>query len=161
MSHGLFYIYAFSRRFYPKQLTLHSSYSFTFYQLLLSLGIKPMILALLAPCSTIWATWKLYRCPYYVSGSGNRMLCSVTLLSMQGQKTLGFHQKYLNLCSEDEWKSCGFGTKWEWVIQWRNFHLWVKIPLRPLNGLELEQKVLISSMNIFLSILVCFPIQNI
>ncbi len=29
---------------------------FTFYQLLLSLGIKPMILALLAPCSTIWAT---------------------------------------------------------------------------------------------------------
>ncbi len=32
------YIYAFSRRFYPKRLTLHSSYSFTFYQLLLSLG---------------------------------------------------------------------------------------------------------------------------
>ncbi len=47
------YIYAFSRRFYPKQLTLHLSYSFTFYQLLLSLGIEPMILALLAPCSTI------------------------------------------------------------------------------------------------------------
>ncbi len=51
---GVFnYIYAFSRRFYPKRLTLHSSYSFTFYQLLLSLGIEPMILALLAPCSTI------------------------------------------------------------------------------------------------------------
>ncbi len=29
-----------------------------FYQLLLSLGIEPMILALLAPCSTIWATGK-------------------------------------------------------------------------------------------------------
>ncbi len=28
------YIYAFSRRFYPKRLTLHSSYSFTFDQLL-------------------------------------------------------------------------------------------------------------------------------
>ncbi len=54
------YIYAFSRRFYPKRLTLHSSYSFTFDQLLLSLGIEPMILALLAPCSTIWATGK-YR----------------------------------------------------------------------------------------------------
>ncbi len=27
------YIYAFSRRFYPKRLTLHSSYSFTFDQL--------------------------------------------------------------------------------------------------------------------------------
>ncbi len=24
------------------------------------------------------------------------------LLSMQNQKALGFHQKYLNLCSEDE-----------------------------------------------------------
>ncbi len=33
------YIYAFSRRFYPKRLTLHSSYSY-----LLSLGIEPMIL---------------------------------------------------------------------------------------------------------------------
>ncbi len=52
------YIYAFSRRFYPKRLTLHSSYSFTFYQLLLPLGIEPMILALLVPCSTIWATGK-------------------------------------------------------------------------------------------------------
>ncbi len=31
---------------------------FTFYQPLLSLGIEPMILALLAPCSTIWATGK-------------------------------------------------------------------------------------------------------
>ncbi len=56
------YIYAFSRRFYPKRLTLHSSYSFTFYQLLLSLGIEPMILALLAPCSTIWATGKTITC---------------------------------------------------------------------------------------------------
>ncbi len=47
------YIYIFSRRFYPKRLTLHSSYSFTFDHLLLSLGIEPMMLALLAPCSTI------------------------------------------------------------------------------------------------------------
>ncbi len=58
LSMNYIYIYAFSRRFYPKRLTLHSSYSFTFYQLLLSLGIEPMILALLAPCSTIWATGK-------------------------------------------------------------------------------------------------------
>ncbi len=35
-SHDIYiYIYAFSRRFYPKRLTLHSSYSFTFYQLLM------------------------------------------------------------------------------------------------------------------------------
>ncbi len=32
----------------------------TFYQLLLSLGIEPMILALLTPCSTSWATGKLF-----------------------------------------------------------------------------------------------------
>ncbi len=56
--HALHLCIAFSRRFYPKRLTLHSSYSFTFDQLLLSLGIEPMILALLAPCSTIWATGK-------------------------------------------------------------------------------------------------------
>ncbi len=31
----------------------------------------------------------------------------VTLLSMEGQKTLGFHQKYLNLCSK-ELRSYGF-----------------------------------------------------
>ncbi len=31
----------------------------TFYQLLLSLGIEPMILALLTQCSTSWATGKL------------------------------------------------------------------------------------------------------
>ncbi len=27
---------------------------------------------------------------------------SVVLLSMEGQKALGFHQKYLNLCSEKD-----------------------------------------------------------
>ncbi len=49
---------AFSRRFYPKRLTVHPSTVSTFYQLLLSLGIEPMILALLVPCSTSWATCK-------------------------------------------------------------------------------------------------------
>ncbi len=48
-----------------------------------------------------------YRCPYCVSGPGK---ISVVLLSMEGQKALGFNQKYLNLCSEDEQRSCGFGT---------------------------------------------------
>ncbi len=33
----------------------------------------------------------------------------VVLLSMQCQKVLGFHQKYLNWCSED-WCSYRFGT---------------------------------------------------
>ncbi len=42
---GLFliyiYIYAFSRRFYPKRLTVHSGYTFFFYQYVCSLGIEP------------------------------------------------------------------------------------------------------------------------
>ncbi len=40
------------------------------------------------------------------SGSGN---ISVALLSMDGQKALRFHQKNLNLCSEDERRSDEFG----------------------------------------------------
>ncbi len=28
----------------------------------------------------------------------------------EGQRALRFHQKYLNLCSEDEQRSYGFGT---------------------------------------------------
>uniref|UniRef100_A0A8C1UXI6 Signal-induced proliferation-associated 1-like protein 1 n=1 Tax=Cyprinus carpio TaxID=7962 RepID=A0A8C1UXI6_CYPCA len=37
-------------------------------------------------------------------------LCHIALLSMQGHKALGFHQKYLHLCSEDEQRSYVFGT---------------------------------------------------
>ncbi len=48
---------------------------------------------------------------------------SVVLLSIQGQKSLGFHQKYLNLCSEDEWRSYGFGRTRGWVINDRFFIL--------------------------------------
>ncbi len=40
-----------------------------------------------------------YRCPWYISVPGN---IAVVLLSMEGLRALGFHQKYLNLCSEDE-----------------------------------------------------------
>ncbi len=36
---------------------------------------------------------------------------------MQGQKALGFHQKYLNLCSEDERMSYVFATTWGWERQ--------------------------------------------
>ncbi len=39
---------------------------------------------------------------------------SVVLLSMEGQRALGFNQKYLNLCLEDEWRYYGFGTTWGW-----------------------------------------------
>ncbi len=53
----------------------------------------------------------------------------VHLLSIQGQKVLGFHKKYLHLWSEDE-RSYGFGTTWGWVINDRPFHLWVNYPFK-------------------------------
>ncbi len=49
----------------------------------------------------------------------------VALLSVLGQKALGFHPKYFYFFSEDERRSYGFGTAWEWVI-W----IWWTIPLR-------------------------------
>ncbi len=45
------YIYAFSRRFYPKRLTVHSGYTFFFCQYMCSLGIEPTTFALLTQCS--------------------------------------------------------------------------------------------------------------
>ncbi len=49
----------------------------------------------------------LYQSTYYFSGHGN---ISVVLMSMEGLKALRFKQKYLNLCSDDERRSYGFGT---------------------------------------------------
>ncbi len=40
----------------------------------------------------------------------------VPFLSMEGQRALGFHPKYLNLCSKDEWRSFGFETTWGRVM---------------------------------------------
>ncbi len=45
----------------------------------------------------------------------------VVLMVIEGQKALGFHKKYLNLCSELEQRSYGFGTTWGWVINDRLF----------------------------------------
>ncbi len=53
----------------------------------------------------------------------------VVLLSIEGQKAFGFHQKYLNLCSEDEQRSYGFGTRWGWVIYDKIFIFGWTIPL--------------------------------
>ncbi len=46
-----FYIYAFSKRFYSKRLTVHLGYTF-FCQDMCSLGIEPTTFALLTQCST-------------------------------------------------------------------------------------------------------------
>ncbi len=47
----------------------------------------------------------------------------------EGQRALRFHQKYLNLCSEDERMSYGFETTWGWVINDINFIFGWTIPL--------------------------------
>ncbi len=44
------------------------------------------------------------------------LILVISLLSMEGQRALKFHQKYLNLCSQDERRPYGFGTTWAWVI---------------------------------------------
>ncbi len=49
------YIYAFSRHFYPKRLTVHSGYNL-FCPYMCSLGIEPTTFALLTQCSNHWAT---------------------------------------------------------------------------------------------------------
>jgi len=59
-------------------------------------------------------------------------VCSVELLfmlSMEGQRSFNFHQKYLHLCSKDERKPYRFGTTWWGSNSWRNFHFCVKSPL--------------------------------
>ncbi len=53
---------------------------------------------------------------------------SVVLLSMEEQKALGFHQKYLNLCTEDERRFYRFGMIWGWVIN--DWFFWWTIPLK-------------------------------
>ncbi len=58
------------------------------------------------------------RCLCYVSGPEN---IAVALLFPEGQRALGFNQKYLNLCSEDEQRSYGFGTNWGRVLNDRIF----------------------------------------
>ncbi len=69
------YIYAFSRRFYPKRLTVHYTWLYIFYQYVCSLGIEPTTFALLTQCSTtepqeysdffffkLWFKAKLFFC---------------------------------------------------------------------------------------------------
>ncbi len=48
----------------------------------------------------------------------------------EGQRALGFNKKYLNLFSEDERRSHGFGTTWGRVINDRIFIFWVYKPVQ-------------------------------
>lgn len=54
-----------------------------------------------------------YRCPFIFLHLGTLQLC---FCLWEGQRTFSFHQKYPNLCSEDEGRSYGFGTTQGWEI---------------------------------------------
>lgn len=60
-----YYNNAIGRQFHPKQLTLHSTYTFTFDQCLLFLVINSMTLALLALCLSYRKAWAEY-CAYNI-----------------------------------------------------------------------------------------------
>ncbi len=62
------------------------------------------------PADVTWTILTMSLLPFWA------LNVVVVLLSMEGQKALGFHPKYLNLCSDDEGRSYGFGTTWVWVI---------------------------------------------
>ncbi len=53
------YIYAFSRCFYSKRLTVHSGYTFVLSVCVCSLGIEPTTFVLLTQCSNHWNTNKI------------------------------------------------------------------------------------------------------
>ncbi len=50
-----------------------------------------------------WTILTMHLLPFWA------MNVVVAFLSMQGQRALGFHQKYYNLCSEYERRSYSFG----------------------------------------------------
>ncbi len=64
-------------------------------------------------CWTTDATWIILTMSLLPFWALNVL---VALLSFEGQKVLGFYQKYLNLWSEDEWKTHGVGTPWGRII---------------------------------------------
>ncbi len=68
-------------------------------------------------------------CSRQYHNASHGLFC-IAFLSTEGQKALGFHQKYLNLCSVDEQRFYGFGMTWGWIINDRIFILGWTIPLR-------------------------------
>ncbi len=68
---------------------------------------------------------QMYRAPFlYLPGAPNSLNPPLRV------SALGFHQKYLNLCSKDEWRSYWFRTTWGWVINDRMFMFGWTIPLK-------------------------------
>ncbi len=106
------YIYAFSRRFYPKRLTVHSGYTF-FSQYVCSLGIEPMTFCAANAMLNHWATGTPFRITYYY-------FCSMQMLCM-----------YI---IHPDWPNCEFPTMqgtgldlsfpvWQINKKWSQMHL--------------------------------------
>ncbi len=56
-----------------------------------------------------------------------------------GSESSRISSKYLNLCSEDERRSCGFGTTWGWVINDRIYIFGWTIPLKCIHAGQINQ----------------------
>ncbi len=96
-------------------------YSFTFDQLLLSLGIEPMILALLAPCSNHWATGKhLYE---WVSESLTRSIHSNSSFFQKRIKWLPLWMSLWIVDSLDSLKQFILSETNQWLPLWMS--LWI------------------------------------
>ncbi len=65
----------------------------------------------------------------------------VALLSKQGQKALGFHQKYFHLCSKDERRSFVFWTDMRVSNSWQNFYFMVSYPFQIFIGRGIQPLV--------------------
>ncbi len=59
---------------------------------------------------------------------GSKGIIKIVQLFNRNLRFLRFNRKYLNLCSEDDWRSYVFGTTWRWVINYIIFHFWVNYP---------------------------------
>ncbi len=68
---------------------------------------------------------------------------SVALRSMQSQKALRLHWKYINLYYEDKGRSYGFGTNNEW----QNFNVWVIYPFKTCS--HKEQQLLLIQLSLY------------
>ncbi len=80
---------------------------------------KGPILAINKPLTMTFASIKLLTsCLLIVSKVvvKFRYRLGLGMMNMEDQRALRFNKKYLILCSEDEWRSYGFGTKLGWVI---------------------------------------------
>ncbi len=99
---------------------------------------KAIILVFVAT-KCILIAWLIFWChmDYFIDVLTTFLALNVEVpfLSKEGQKALGFYQKYL--CSEDERRSYGFETAWGWVIKdrilflgWTNPLIWCNLNFR-------------------------------